>query len=311
MWNSKTYFSGAFAIVAVILFVAFSQVAHADPRSVADYELKPGKDFDGIFPSLSQPSIFVIHNLAGSIEIVPSPDSEMRFSGHFHGKKDPAILRFEEVEPGKIKIWIDYPEESAQRGRSFFGVRISRSVIVQRSIVVNGVETISGNSSASLRLELPSELFAHLSAETQQGDIRVRDFPTELPGAARRVELSTQQGDLVLSSLKASSGVKLKAQQGRVELSLVQGDVEVKTQQGDLVASKGQGDIRANSQMGGIRISGQIGHVTANTNMGNIELNNPESLSESATTRMGRVSGLKKRGCKDELGGPAQDLFNF
>ncbi len=302
-----------------------------DVRS-ENFELKPNQQFNHELP-IAEPSIFSIENSMGDIRVVATPGNVIRLRGEYRGGSKPATLKFKEVEKGKIKVFIEYPGGTGGTSINMGGggVVISgggsvvvssisgRNVsIINGKVIIDGVEvsgnsggvSIGGSGSAALTLEVPSEFLLHLKAESKQGNVEAIGF--EAGDNNRQITLETSQGNVSAERVNASGGIRLDTKQGDAEAAQATGRLEMYSKQGNISASGNIGDIKAETKMGNIHIVGQKGHVDAETKMGNINLNNPESLSETATSKMGNVRGLKSRGCAD----PLRDIgkkgpFNF
>lgn len=299
--------------LTVIGLLSFQEaaVAQNDIRSKT-FELSPNQDFDHELP-IDVPSVFNIENSAGDIRVVATDKDRIRLLGHYRGESS-AKLAFREVEAGKIKILVEYPSGSVVISGSVSVISGGGRVVINGQEVsarTGGVVRIGGSGEARLEVQIPRQMLSHLKAKTSQGNVFAGGFADDNIGDNRQLILATKQGDVEVRGVSAKGGVKVDTNQGNASASEVIGDLNMESKQGNITAINGRGDIHGETNMGNIQIAGQVGHVDAQTKMGNISLNNPNALSETATSKMGNVTGLQKRGCNGALPKLGDGTFNF
>lgn len=329
-------------LLAGVFMAFFAVVANAE-----EIKIQGKNKYQNGF-SLAAPSAFVIETPSGDIEVREGKGTQVEVFANNRGTKE-ATLIIEEPRPGQFKIKVKMEESSISGG----GVNISGISIVRGSIISGGNVQISNFSSGSGRViingvdmsgefggqgpvdlvvAIPPELFAHLKAKSEQGDVTLNGkFAGSLQND-RQVNLSSSQGTISCSDLCALNNITLKTSQGEIEISSTEGvveaktsqgnvtandatgDLDLKTDQGNVTANRNTGNIRAKSSQGNIRIVGQSGGaVRARTSMGNINLDNPDATDEDAKSDMGSVRGLRPRSGGDcDLGKkPRKNPFSF
>jgi hypothetical protein len=311
-------------IASFALLMAFSASAYASRSE--EFSLTAGSFSHSV--RLDIASIFSIANQSGDIQVKPIAGDQIRLSGSYRGAQ-PSKLIFEEIEPGKVKIKVESPNGGGGMNGDITNtiilgegnnVRVIQNVgnvgrgvtIVGAAISVDGTVTIGGSSGSSTQLvvEIPSELLLHLRAETEQGSVEFLGFDETANTRGRQVSLESRQGELTISNSTASGGFKAETRQGSVTAHGNRGRLDLTTRQGSIDARDNIGDIAAGTRQGSVSIEGQQGHVVAETRMGNIRLNNPQSLSEKAETRMGKVTGLRQtQKCERDI--TNNSPFNF
>lgn len=279
---------------------------------------------------LQQATTFVIENSMGETQVFEVAGETLTIEGKSQGATAVKV-KYGEVEPGKYKITVEYPEGvSGVQGISMRGGTLSVDrIVTSGSVIISGGTirvngqtvnlgqggAVSTGAPVHLRIGIPQSLLAHLKLESVSGNLKVAGAFHSAEEANRAVLLNsvsgevscegicamsgltveTVSGDVVLKTIKTASG-KIKTVSGDISLNSVDGSLSIKSTSGDVVSSKGAGGLDVQTVSGDVFVRGRTGGpVSAKTTSGDITFSNPDpDVREQASSKSGDISGLKK-----------------